>query len=245
MNDDEKSDRQKLAEDELSILWENRRTLETADDLAAAALDSQKDHFWPFILELAELCDSILERNGFPKAAQSVRHDGNGNWWSHPADAPSHPQKGETWKITLGKNIAQEYAPDFSDVWYAGQVGLECRLAHAHFRKGDAGEPFLLSRVFQIATWRSEWNWRRRFKPAIITGRKQRKVLNEHRQKSHATNQSKMNKRQTIIAELKKDTKLTGGALEKYLKHHLFSMHGIQAEPRTIRRDLASLRKAR
>lgn len=165
----------KVAEDELSELWKSTAKIENQEQAKQAALASQADSFWPFIEELANRCDEILQESGFPPSAAMVRHDGAGKWWFHPSDATKHIPKGETWKFTLGQSLAQEFADDFSDAWYAGRIGFKCRIALEHFRKGDAGEPFLFSMLFEIATLRTDWRWRRGNKPSIITGREVRK----------------------------------------------------------------------
>ena len=179
----------KVAEDEISILWKETARIENSEQAAEAARQSQLDNFWPQIEAMADRCDEILLKHGFPRAAQMVRHDGAGKWWPHPPDSPKAPPAGETWKFTRGSALAQEFAPDFSDAWYAGRIGFQCRLALEHFREGDAGEPFLFSKVFVIATLRNDWQWRSGHKPSILTGRGVRKggkLGGEMRSKNYA-----------------------------------------------------------
>lgn len=168
-------ERVKIAEDELSELWMDTAKIENSDQAKQAAHDSQADNFWPFIKDFANFCDEKLRENGFPRAAEMVRHDGAGKWWFHPPDSPKHPPKGETWTFVCGYALAEKFADDFSDAWYAGRIGWKCRMALEHFRNGDAGKPFLFIMLFEIATLRTDWRWRRGNKPSIITGRGVRK----------------------------------------------------------------------
>lgn len=168
-------EKHKVAEDELSVLWRQTAKIDTDEQASEAARQTQRDTFWPHIEALADFCDEILLENGFPRAAQLVRHDGAGKWWLHPSDAPKHPPTGETWKFTRGTELAQEFSADFSDSWYAGRLGYKCRSALEHFRKWGSGKPFLFNMIFEIATLRTDWKWRRQHKPSIITGRGVRK----------------------------------------------------------------------
>ena len=235
----------KVAEDELSELWQQTAKIETSEQLAEAATQSQRDIFWPQIEALADSCDEVLLENGFPPAAQLVRHDGAGKWWFHPPDAPENPPPGETWNFTRGNTFAQEFAAGFSDPWYAGRIGLKCRLALEHFRKGDSGKPFLFNMIFEIASLRTDWRWRRGNKPSILTGRKQRKTLATHRGTAHAKQRKGVKERREAIATLLREMNrpLTGGALEQHLCKRLLDRFEIDAKPRTIRRDLSEIRR--
>ena len=238
-------EKHKVAEDELSVLWQQTAKIETAEQASEAAKESQRDIFWPQIEALADFCDKVLLENGFPRAAQLVRHDGAGKWWLHPPDAPKNPPTGETWKFTRGNALAQEFAADFSDSWYAGRLGLKCRLALEHFRKGDSGKPFLFNMIFEIASLRTDWRWRRGNKPSILTGRKQRKTLAAHRGTAHAKQREEIEARRDAISNLLHESKrnISGGALERYLEKRLLERFAIKASLRTIRRDLAELSK--
>lgn len=164
-----------VAEDELSILWKRTAQIANSEQASEAARQTQLDNFWPQIEALADRCDEVLQEHGFPPAAEMVRHDGAGKWWRHPLDAPKRQPIGETWKFMPGYALAQEFSDDLSEAWYAGRIGFKSRLALEHFRKGDSGTPHLFSLIFEIATLRTDWRWRRGNKPSIITGRGVRK----------------------------------------------------------------------
>lgn len=243
MNDKLKWEKVKVAEDEITTRWQERAEIEDYEQLDEAARLSQTDRFWPMIEALADLCDKILSENDFPNAAESVRHDGEGNWWRHPPDAPKRPPPSETWRFTYGCDLARNYAGDFSDAWYAGEIGLKCRIALEKHRKGHAGEPWLLSQIFAIATLRSDWLWRRQHKPQILTGRKIRKGLDERRIAKNAEQRELMEDRRRNIELLLLQTGRSGGALEDYLICELRKRGHETLSRRTIRRDLKALRE--
>ena len=236
-------EKEKVTEDELSTLWRNVAKITTAEHAEQAALETHRDTFWPQIEALANRCDEILTEHGFPHAAELVRHDGAGKWWRHPPDTPKRPPTGETWKFTRSEALAQEYSPGFSDPWYAARIGFQCRLVLEHFRKGDAGAPFLLSMIFEIATLKKDWQWRRGQKPSILTGRKQRGHLTDLRDTQNRSTKALVATRREAIAEMINETSLTGGALTAWLEKMLFDRHGIKASPRTIRGDRKALRE--
>jgi hypothetical protein len=240
--DELKWEKAKVAEDEISILWRETARIETSEQASEAARETQEDNFWPEIEALADFCDKILSEHELPRAAQLVRHDGAGKWWRHPPDSPEHPSTGEIWKLTRGKALAQEFSEDFSDPWYAGRIGFECRLALEHFRKGDAGKPFLFSKIFAIATLRNDWQWRRGHKPSIITGKKQHKNLKQIRDNKNRIASFGVAQRRAWIAEMMKEQSRTGGALDYWLKKQLFTRYDITVALRTVREDRKALR---
>lgn len=236
-------DERTVAEDELSVLRIQTAEIATAEHASEAASLSQTDTFWPQIEALAKSCDEILLKKGFPRAAQMVQHDGAGNWWHHAPNAPECPPTGETWKFTRGGALAQEYSDDFSDGWYAGRIGFKCKKALELFQNGDADKPFFHAKIFEIATLEAEWRWRRASKPSILTGQKQRQTLANHRNTAHAKQSEKKELRRQAILKLMHENKpkITGLALQEYLKKNLLEHFGIKAAPRTIRRDLSEL----
>lgn len=96
--------------------------------------------------------------------------------------------------------------------------------------------------ILQIGMALQSWEWRRKFKPSILTGRKQRKVLADHRGTANAKRQHGTKARREAITRMLRDTSLTRGALEKHLQRRLEAEAGIAASFRTIRRDLKELR---
>lgn len=80
---------------------------------------------------------------------------------------------------------------------------------------------------------------------ALTTGYKQRRILDGHRTRAVQKARAPAAARRDAVAMMLAETKLTGGALEEYLIRRLHDEHGIEASPRTIRRDVASLRSGR
>lgn len=233
-----------LAQDELSVMLERRARLETSEQLSAAALDSQQDHFWPIIEKIADFCNETLEKHRFPRASESVRHDGEGNWWRHPDDSPPMAPKGQTWKLILGKDFVTSEAPGFSDPWYAAEIGFLCHRALYHHKKGDDGAPFLFSLIARISDLRADWRWRKKHKPSILTGRKQRKTLDIHRDSAITKSQAKVKERRIRVAEYMAQTKLQKGALENHLIEKLSADSFKDVSRRTVRRDIREIRRA-
>jgi hypothetical protein len=229
---------EKVAEDELSSLSKNVAKIETAEQAEQAAAESQRDIFWPRIQALAAHCDEILTEKGFPGAARPVLHLGNGQWCDPPTPEELKKRGG---RIVRGEWLTRRFADDFSDEWYAGRLGFKCRLALEHFRIGDAGEPFLFDKVFEIASLHTDWRWRREHKPSILTGRKQRGHLAEVRDKQNRGAKARVEERRFAIASMLFETHLTGGALNKWLKKQLLERYGFDISERTIRDDRKAL----
>lgn len=230
-----------VAEDEISRDERTFAEIETFEQLMEAQRLTDENDFWHFLEHLAEVCDEVLRENDLPGATQEVRHDEAGAWWVHPPDGPKIPQKGETWRFTCGAELAKAWA-DFSDVWFAGRIGSLCRQALAHNAKGSAGESSLFQMVWEIARLHRDWNWRRANKPAILTGRKQRKALRVLRETRNSAAKAEAASRRKLVAEMMQETRLEGGALDQWLARQLEERHGIKVARRTVRADRAKIR---
>ena len=173
--------RHTVAVDEISRLEREIATIETAEQAKEAAKLTAHEDFWQTILDYADECDDVLAEKGFPAAGKMIAHDGTGNWWPISDADKTSPKPGENRRFKRGADFAKEHTLDFSDAWYAADIGLKCRLALQHLEKGAAGKPFHYAMMFEIASQRKDWQWRRGHKASILTGRKNRKVLSEHR----------------------------------------------------------------
>lgn len=174
------------ASDELSAFTAKTANIETADHAAEAARLTQQDDFTPFLCSLADHCDRILSELGFPGAIEMVRHDGKGRWWRHPPNTPIVFVPGEKMLFARGYELAKAKG-DLSESWYAGELGLKCRLALEHLAKGDAGKPFLNTMIYQIGALRTDWAWRRGQKAHVLRGRKTLKAAHEGADARRAT----------------------------------------------------------
>jgi hypothetical protein len=233
----------KIAEDELSVLWKKTAQIETSEQMMLAAKESQKDNFWPHIEALAIRCDEILTEHGFPHAIETVWHDETGKWFRPLPDTGYRPPTGETWKLNPGGALAQKHAADFSDAWYAGRLGIKCRLALEIFQKDKVEKSSLFNEVFEIATLRTDWGWRRGQKPSILTGRKTRRNLTDLRETQNRYAQAGVTERHSAIAAMLQTTNRTGGALTSWIRKQLVERHEITVSERTIRGDLKELRQ--
>lgn len=170
--------RKVIAEDELSrlevdtlTLEGEALTLENMSEVSAAFAGMEPYELWQTLEAWASECDGILHQHGFPGAREFVACDDAGNWRRLKLGemiGPDGPQRG-----IRGCNLVQQQAVDFSDAWYAARIGSKCRtaLATRDRRKGEAWHYALVAEIFAL---RTDWKWRRQYKPPILTGQKVR-----------------------------------------------------------------------
>jgi hypothetical protein len=134
-------------------------------------------------------------------------------------------------------------AEPFTELWYAGKIGFACwNLLNWHRVKGP--NEIALSDAMYLGRLLSEAEWRAAFKPAIVTGKAQRKTLNEHREKAIKGAKDKAAARRALVAELMRETNRKAGALNMWLRSELEKRHGISVSERTIRTDKAALQSS-
>lgn len=167
--------------------------------------------FWRNLETILANCDTVMLRHGWN------RHEGNGR--NFPGDRTVGP---------------------FSELWYAGKIGFECwNLLNWHRIHGP--NEIALNRAMYLGQLLAEAEWRAAFKPAIVTGKAQRKTLDEHRGKAIKTAQDNASARRLLVEKMMVETALKGGALDKWLRRKLDERHGIKVSERTIRSDKAAL----
>ena len=130
----------------------------------------------------------------------------------------------------------------FRDTWKDGINSylsyLRDRLTVAKELLSETGSVFV-----QIGRKCSDWEWRRKHKPAIITGRKQRSTLKVRRDTQNAKMKSDVVIRRAAIQEILAKARLkSGAALEVKIKKQLEADTGKPVSLRTVRRDLQHLR---
>lgn len=235
-----KWERHTAGEDEISRLTRETAEIETSEQAKEAAGLTAAGGFWDVIRAYVDECDAVLAEQGFPPAkGKMVGHDGAGNWWPISSQDDPLPKR-----FTPGYDFTQKTAPVFSDPWYAAEIGWRCRWALYHVERGASGKPFHYALLFEIASLRKDWQWRRRDKSHILTGRKKHKDLDESRDNANAKKKAAVKVRQAAIQALLTETNRTGGSLEKHLKIQLETKYGISVDERTIRRDLKEIREA-
>lgn len=218
--------------------WESDDELELTAERLAQALTAD---FWRNIELQALDCERILTEHGFPAAGQYIRYDRDGNWWDD--GDPNAPD----WKdipgggAMLGANFIATRAKPFSDAWYAGRLAGYIDIVS---KNKNAADEWQLQRILNIGLTAMDWKWRSNYKPSIVTGTKQRKVLSQHREQAIKNSKAGAEKRRALLLPMLDDKGLTGGALEIYLQKRLQKDCKIFVDRRTIRRDLAKLRSA-
>lgn len=217
------------------------------DESMAELSDALTPPFWRDIENIQAECKAILLRHNLPEPEKRLIYSEGGDWWY--ADAPDAPQMttlregskthGRKLGAAFGFVYALKHSAPFSDPWYAAQLS---ELAFLVSQDTEASDTNQLTRIMQIGVILKDWQWRNGFKPSILTGRKQRKVLAAHRGKANSARKATAMERRDAIASMVEQTKCKGGALEKYLKRRLEDECAIYASLRTIRRDLSELR---
>lgn len=168
--------------------------------------------FWGRLETILANCDEIMLQHGWDRKA--------GNGRDFPSDRTAEP---------------------FSELWYAGTIGFECwNLLTWHRPKGP--NEIALSQAFYLGQLLTEVRWRAAFKPSIVTGRKQRRVLSGIRDRQNRAAKEKVANRRALIADLMDETRLTGGALDEWLVQMLAARHGIPVSKRTVRGDRKAIR---
>ncbi len=102
-----------------------------------------------------------------------------------------------------------------------------------------------MGRLQERMWWRSGVDPKtgRRREELAISGKKQTKVLDDHRNRANAVKVSNADRRRELVARIAQSSHRTGGSLEEYVERKLKEKHDIQTSRRTIRRDLDSLKK--
>jgi hypothetical protein len=168
--------------------------------------------FWRDLEIILVNCDKIMLRHGWNRKA--------GNRRDFPSDRTAEP---------------------FSELWYAGKIGFECwNLLNWHRERGP--NEIALAEALYLGRLLAEAEWRTAFKPSILTGRTQRRHLTNLRELQNKSTKNHVAKRREAIGALIKETKLTGGALDKWLARQLADRHSINASTRTIRSDRKAIR---
>jgi len=172
-----------------------------------------RDDFWHALEETLAECDAVMLRHGWDRKA--------GNGRNFPGVRTAEP---------------------FSELFYAGLIGESCWNFLTYHRLNDPN-PVMLAQAVELGRLSADYEWRRHYKPSILTGRKQRKTLADHRGRANEKQREGVLVRREAIVTLLRETNrnLTGGALGRFLCKRLMDRFGIKASLRTIRRDLSQI----
>jgi hypothetical protein len=172
----------------------------------------RKGDFWADLETILANCDAVMLRYGWDRRA--------GNGRDFPGDRT---------------------AEAFSELWYAGKIGFECwNLLNWHRMHGP--NEIALAQACYLGRLLTEAEWRAAFKPAIVTGAKQRRHLTDLREGKNSAAKASVAERRRAVAALMRETLLTGGALDKWLARQLSERNGIKVCTRTIRGDRKAIR---
>jgi hypothetical protein len=168
--------------------------------------------FWRDLEVILANCDEVMLKHGWDRKA--------GNGRDFPNNRNSEP---------------------FSELWYAGKIGEECWNLLNWYRERGPNEIALLQALY-LGRLLTEDAWRQAFKPSILTGKKQRKVLTVLRDGRNEQAKQDVATRRGHVSALLAETTRTGGALVSWLREELIQRHTIEVSARTIRDDLKALR---
>lgn len=173
---------------------------------------SEEDFFWDYVQRVLDHCDRIMLKHGWDRKA--------GNSRDFPGDRQADP---------------------YSEFWYAGKIGLECWFLLRR-RGEEVFNVWVLNEVMRFGMLLAEADWRLTFRPAILTGKKQRQHLRDLRDLQNASARSMVDRRRRLIHALMLETSLTSGGLDRWLKAQLASRFGINVSERTLREDRKALK---
>lgn len=198
--------------------------------------------FWKDVEKLEKECRDNLISSGYPKPEKSVWHDKDKQWrYFEDEETPEYPKEmlDLGYGLARGFKFAEEVAKPFSKEWYSANIW---DLIWTIKRIPGTTDELLAQRLFNLGALVTDADWRSTYKPSILTGMKQRGVLDEHRDQANQKKIVKMGRRRSLILNMLEETHLTGGALEQHLLRRLKTEYKISASTRTIRRDLHDIR---
>ncbi|MGM9401606.1 hypothetical protein ACS0VU_04495 [Aliiroseovarius sp. KMU-71] len=163
------------AEDELSILHQERTRLTSPEDIRKFLQHGEETSIWSHLQSFADSCDEVLTGNGFPHAMQTVQVLSDDSWEpvpKIPKDELKAWLKALTfpYKTELGFVYTSRKTRDFSDAWYAAQIGKLCREVMHHQENGKSNSDFIFEAIYRIGSLKTDWEWRRNQKPNVLRG---------------------------------------------------------------------------
>ena len=120
-------------------------------------------------------------------------------------------------EVGNGRNFpGDRTAEAFSELWYAGHIGFLYWNLLAHHRERTLNE-VAWAKILKLGQLLTEFELREAFKPSIVTGTKNLRYLSGLRNGQNEKMKLEVKKRRSLVAELLKQTKLTGGARDAWL----------------------------
>lgn len=200
------------------------------------------DSFESFIAELVGACDAVLMSNGWPRSDTSLLFSKSGDWqeWT-PESEVEWNTKLHRGVVRTTKFVKQQSTP-FSLVWYAADIAEKCHEVSCP-NELDSSKRSL--RLIALGMQLQDWSWRSKEKPAIVTGRKQRRYLAETRDNSNRNRQNNVEIRRRLVAKIAAKSGRSKGALAEYVRQVLATKHNCDVALRTVRRDLKATFKVK
>lgn len=114
-----------------------------------------------------------------------------------------------------GEYPTERTAAPYGEAWFAGQIGWRCASVLQTQKPDQQPNEMTLAHIMKIGALATDWQWRLSYRPAILTGAKQRRYLSELRDGHNRRAADKKAARRAFISASIEETKLTGGALDK------------------------------
>ena len=124
--------------------------------------------FWSMLQRIADGCDRKLTDAKFPRVGVEIRYSEDGFWCLAEGVPGRAPANVRIHFANNGAVYAREFAKPFSDPWYAGDLASKCRRV---LSTKDRLTEEALTEIMEIGIALRDWEWRRGFKPFILTGR--------------------------------------------------------------------------
>jgi hypothetical protein len=237
MANEPKGKRTIIAEDELGKHVRTTKEIpHTLEGMEAAAARINADDFGSDMVRLARECDDVLSAANLPKVMDTVGWDDEGTWWHPDPNTIRHP------RLIIGKLFVEKFAEGFSDEWYAAEIGYLCHKIHG-LREKNEPDHFALSIALHIGMLLRDWDWRGKYKPAILSRMNTQKRFAGGRSAHNEIRYREVQQRRNKIVDYEKsrDRPLLGKARIDAIRNHLSSQHDIHVGNGTIYRDLKAI----
>lgn len=160
-------------------------------------------------------------------------------FWSFPLQ---YPKVSDAAYRTIGPMVGAlcDGLEEQSDDWLAVKCYL-CWLDACHALTEGAPSLIVAERMFVAGATAREFELSIRNRAHSALGRKQKRHLTELREDRNRRAATNVEERRRTVAALLPETRLTGGALDKWLIRQLAERHGIRVSSRTARSDRKSV----
>jgi hypothetical protein len=193
-------------------------------------------HISDDVAEMRERIDAGLARMGWPPSCARLAVSKEGT--ARVIASPEELRGGEvfSWSfVWIEKN-----ALPLSEAYFLGKMAWSLQVIEWSLEKGDMMTVF--RHAMRLGAYQTEIDVRRFGLRSATVGKKQTKVLDDHRARANEKKQMKAERRQEIVAKVAAESSANRGALVREVQKHLKAL-GVTVTDRTIRADLKKVGK--